>query len=198
MVAHREKLPNRACKRCRSCFNLETSDGIEDQLVRSPVTGGSVRDGGRRAGEGRHPTVPGGDSDGGNGLSPGGRRRQQRSIHPAAAGLSSREPPAGSCRASYVWSRHWGNARHHASAWGNEDFLVAAHNHTVALAGSEGSGLVAWERTPGDIFSEAGYATLCTGCGIWRNVVDKLHIPWYSERYQFASRRHGASLWADL
>jgi arylsulfatase len=33
----------------------------------------------------------------------------------------------------------------------------------VASSAGEGSGLVAWERTLGDIFSEAGYATLCTG-----------------------------------
>ncbi len=40
---------------------------------------------------------------------------------------------------------------------------IRSGTHTVALSGSEGSGLVAWERTLGDILSEAGYATLCTG-----------------------------------
>ena len=42
-------------------------------------------------------------------------------------------------------------------------YSIRSGNHTVALGGSEGNGLVAWERTLGDIFSEAGYATLCTG-----------------------------------
>ena len=35
-------------------------------------------------------------------------------------------------------------------------------NQTVALAGSHG-GLVHWERTLGDIFSDAGYATAIVG-----------------------------------
>jgi arylsulfatase len=39
---------------------------------------------------------------------------------------------------------------------------IRSGNHTVALAGSE-SGIVAWERTLGDILSEAGYATMCMG-----------------------------------
>ena len=42
-------------------------------------------------------------------------------------------------------------------------YSIRSGNHTVATSGSEGSGLVAWERTLGDIFSEASYATLCTG-----------------------------------
>jgi hypothetical protein len=42
-------------------------------------------------------------------------------------------------------------------------YSIRSGNHTVTLAGEAGSGLVAWERTLGDIFSEAGYATLCTG-----------------------------------
>ena len=42
-------------------------------------------------------------------------------------------------------------------------FAIRSGNHTVASSAGEGSGLVAWERTLGDIFSEAGYATLCTG-----------------------------------
>ena len=35
-------------------------------------------------------------------------------------------------------------------------------NHTVAMAGAE-SGIVAWERTMGDVFSDGGYATMCLG-----------------------------------
>ncbi len=35
-------------------------------------------------------------------------------------------------------------------------------NHTVAASG-EGQGLVAWERTMGTLFSDAGYATQCLG-----------------------------------
>ena len=42
-------------------------------------------------------------------------------------------------------------------------YSIRSGNHTVTLAGEAGSGLVAWERTLGDVFSEAGYATLCTG-----------------------------------
>lgn len=41
-------------------------------------------------------------------------------------------------------------------------YAIRTGNHTVALAGSE-SGLVAWEQTLGDIFSKAGYATMCMG-----------------------------------
>lgn len=39
---------------------------------------------------------------------------------------------------------------------------IRSGTHTVALGGDEG-GLVAWERTMGDILSEAGYATCCVG-----------------------------------
>jgi arylsulfatase A-like enzyme len=39
---------------------------------------------------------------------------------------------------------------------------IRTGNHTVALAGAE-SGIVAWERTLGDVFSDAGYATMCMG-----------------------------------
>jgi len=41
-------------------------------------------------------------------------------------------------------------------------YAIRSGNHTVALPGDEG-GLVAWERTLGDILSEAGYATACYG-----------------------------------
>ena len=39
---------------------------------------------------------------------------------------------------------------------------IRSGTHTVALGGEEG-GLVAWERTMGDILSAAGYATCCVG-----------------------------------
>jgi arylsulfatase len=39
---------------------------------------------------------------------------------------------------------------------------IRTGNHTAAGAGAE-SGIVAWERTLGDIFSDAGYATMCMG-----------------------------------
>jgi arylsulfatase len=39
---------------------------------------------------------------------------------------------------------------------------IRTGNHTVAMAGAE-SGIVAWERTLGDLFSTAGYATMCMG-----------------------------------
>ena len=41
-------------------------------------------------------------------------------------------------------------------------YSIRSGNHTVALAGSH-SGLVKWERTLGDIFSGAGYATAIVG-----------------------------------
>jgi len=41
-------------------------------------------------------------------------------------------------------------------------YAVRSGNHTVALPGEEG-GLVAWERTMGDILSARGYATACLG-----------------------------------
>jgi arylsulfatase A-like enzyme len=40
---------------------------------------------------------------------------------------------------------------------------IRTGTHTVAPAGSSGSGIVAWERTLGDLFAEAGYATMCMG-----------------------------------
>jgi arylsulfatase len=39
---------------------------------------------------------------------------------------------------------------------------IRTGNHTVALTGAE-SGIVAWERTLGDLLSSAGYATMCMG-----------------------------------
>jgi arylsulfatase A-like enzyme len=41
-------------------------------------------------------------------------------------------------------------------------FSIRSGNHTVELAGSQG-GLVRWERTLGDMFSGAGYATAVVG-----------------------------------
>lgn len=41
-------------------------------------------------------------------------------------------------------------------------YAVRSGNHTVALPGDEG-GLVAWERTMGDVLSTHGYATACVG-----------------------------------
>ena len=41
-------------------------------------------------------------------------------------------------------------------------YAIRTGNHTVAMAGAE-SGIVAWERTLGDVFSDAGYATMCMG-----------------------------------
>jgi len=41
-------------------------------------------------------------------------------------------------------------------------YSIRSGNHTVELAGSQG-GLVRWERTLGDVFSEAGYATAIVG-----------------------------------
>jgi arylsulfatase A-like enzyme len=41
-------------------------------------------------------------------------------------------------------------------------YPIRSGNHTIALGGNDG-GLVAWERTLGDILSEEGYATACFG-----------------------------------
>jgi len=41
-------------------------------------------------------------------------------------------------------------------------YAIRTGNHTVALAGAE-SGIVSWERTLGDIFSDGGFATMCMG-----------------------------------
>jgi arylsulfatase A-like enzyme len=41
-------------------------------------------------------------------------------------------------------------------------YAIRTGNHTVPFPGS-GSGIVAWERTLGDVFSDAGYATMCMG-----------------------------------
>ncbi|MBX9827714.1 MAG: arylsulfatase [Xanthobacteraceae bacterium] len=41
-------------------------------------------------------------------------------------------------------------------------YAVRSGNHTVALPGDEG-GLVAWEKTMGDVLSARGYATACVG-----------------------------------
>jgi hypothetical protein len=41
-------------------------------------------------------------------------------------------------------------------------YAVRSGTHTIA-AGGETGGIVAWERTMGDILSEAGYATACLG-----------------------------------
>ncbi len=42
-------------------------------------------------------------------------------------------------------------------------YAIRSGNHTVMLPGVEGAGLVAWESTLGDLFSNAGYATMCLG-----------------------------------
>jgi arylsulfatase len=41
-------------------------------------------------------------------------------------------------------------------------YPIRSGNHTIALGGNDG-GLVEWERTLGDILSDAGYATACVG-----------------------------------
>ena len=41
-------------------------------------------------------------------------------------------------------------------------YSIRSGTHTVALAG-DGGGLVAWERTMAEVFSDNGYATSCVG-----------------------------------
>ena len=64
---------------------------------------------------------------------------------------------------------------------------IRSGNHTVAMPGPGGNGLVAWERTLGDLFSEAGYATMCVGKwhigdGPGRWPTDKGFDSWYGHR----------------
>lgn len=81
-------------------------------------------------------------------------------------------------------------------------YSIRSGNHTVALAGGEGSGLVAWERTLGDIFSEAGYATLCTGKwhigdadGRWPN--DHGFDEWYGPPHSYDEALWETDPWYD-
>jgi arylsulfatase A-like enzyme len=66
---------------------------------------------------------------------------------------------------------------------------IRTGNHTVATSGAE-SGIVAWERTLGDLFSGAGYATMCMGkwhigdCdGRWPN--DHGFDEWYGPPHSY-------------
>jgi arylsulfatase len=75
-------------------------------------------------------------------------------------------------------------------------YAIRSGNHTVALAGSE-RGLVAWERTIGDVLSARGYATAC--CGKWHIGASQGRWPtdhgfdeWYG-----IPRTWDESLWPD-
>jgi arylsulfatase A-like enzyme len=75
-------------------------------------------------------------------------------------------------------------------------YSIRSGNHTVALAGSHG-GLVKWERTLGDIFSDAGYATAIVGkwhigdsAGRWPT--DHGFDEWYG-----IPRSYDESLWPE-
>ena len=67
---------------------------------------------------------------------------------------------------------------------------IRSGNHTVAMPGPGGKGLVAWERTLGDLFSEAGYATMCVGKwhigdGPGRWPTDKGFDSWYGPPHSY-------------
>ena len=67
---------------------------------------------------------------------------------------------------------------------------IRSGNHTVAMPGPGGNGLVAWERTLGDLFSEAGYATMCMGKwhigdGPGRWPTDKGFDSWYGPPHSY-------------
>lgn len=67
---------------------------------------------------------------------------------------------------------------------------IRSGNHTVAKAGPGGQGLVAWERTLGDIFSDAGYASAClgkwhVGDGPGRWPTDKGFDTWYGPPHSY-------------
>lgn len=76
-------------------------------------------------------------------------------------------------------------------------YSIRSGTHTVALAGDEG-GLVAWEKTMGDVLSAHGYATCCVGKwhigaseGRWPT--DHGFDEWYGP-----PRSYDECLWADL
>jgi arylsulfatase len=78
---------------------------------------------------------------------------------------------------------------------------IRTGNHTVALAGA-GSGIVAWERTLGDLFSDAGYATMCMGkwhigdCdGRWPT--DHGFDEWYGPPHSYDEALWGTDPWYD-
>jgi len=69
-------------------------------------------------------------------------------------------------------------------------YAIRSGTHSVAVAGPGGQGLVAWERTLGDIFSEAGYATAClgkwhVGDGPGRWATDKGFDLWYGPIHSY-------------
>jgi arylsulfatase len=78
---------------------------------------------------------------------------------------------------------------------------IRTGNHTVALAGSE-SGIVAWERTLGDLFSDAGYRTMCMGkwhigdaAGRWPS--DHGFDEWYGPPHSYDEALWGTDPWYD-
>ena len=64
-------------------------------------------------------------------------------------------------------------------------YPIRSGNHTIALGGNPG-GIVTWERTMGDILSDAGYATACYG---------KWHL---GHHPQFLPTRHGFDSYLGL
>jgi len=79
---------------------------------------------------------------------------------------------------------------------------IRSGNHTVALAGSEGNGIVAWERTLGDIFSDAGYATMCmgkwhVGDGEGRWPTDHGFDEWYGPPHSYDEALWETDPWYD-
>jgi arylsulfatase len=82
-------------------------------------------------------------------------------------------------------------------------YSVRSGNHTVALAGSEGSGLVRWERTLSDVFADAGYATMCMGKwhigdGAGRWPTDHGFDEWYGPPHSYDESMWEDDPWYDL
>jgi len=78
---------------------------------------------------------------------------------------------------------------------------IRTGNHTVAMSGGE-SGIVAWERTLGDLFSDAGYATMCMGkwhigdCdGRWP--IDHGFDDWYGPPHSYDEALWETDPWYD-
>jgi arylsulfatase A-like enzyme len=76
-------------------------------------------------------------------------------------------------------------------------YAIRSGNHTVQSSASGGSGLVAWERTLGDLFAEAGYATMCmgkwhVGDGDGRWPTDHGFDEWYGPPHSYDE-----ALWED-
>ncbi|MGR5091755.1 sulfatase-like hydrolase/transferase [Vibrio maritimus] len=81
-------------------------------------------------------------------------------------------------------------------------YSIRSGNHTVALAGSDG-GLVAWEKTMGELLSDAGYATSIQGkwhigASEGRYPTDHGFDEWYGPKHSYEEAFWVDDPWYDL